>query len=100
MVIDQARRAVSEGRDAVYGLRTSAEITNDLARSISAFGEELCAGASVSGLYLAHPAARFFSVGRVGADQVADYAVRRGMELVETERWLGPNLAQRTAERV
>ena len=39
-----------------------------------------------------HPASRYFSVGRIGRDQVEDYAGRRGMELGEAERWLGPNL--------
>jgi 5-methyltetrahydrofolate--homocysteine methyltransferase len=48
--------------------------------------------ASVSGLYVAHPEARYFNVGRVDRDQVEDYARRRGMSLAETERWLGPNL--------
>jgi 5-methyltetrahydrofolate--homocysteine methyltransferase len=49
--------------------------------------------ASVSGIYLAHPAARYFMVGRIGADQVADYAGRKGMTVEEVERWLAPNLA-------
>ena len=49
--------------------------------------------ASVSGLYLGHPEARYFAVGRVGRDQVEDYARRKGRSLSETERWLGPNLA-------
>jgi 5-methyltetrahydrofolate--homocysteine methyltransferase len=49
--------------------------------------------ASVSGIYLGHPDARYFSVGRVGRDQVEDYAVRRGVPLAEAERWLRPNLA-------
>jgi 5-methyltetrahydrofolate--homocysteine methyltransferase len=49
--------------------------------------------ASVSGIYLAHPAARYFSVGRVGRDQVEDYARRKGSDLAEAERWLGPVLA-------
>jgi 5-methyltetrahydrofolate--homocysteine methyltransferase len=48
--------------------------------------------ASVSGIYLAHPEARYFSVGRIGRDQVADYAARKGMTVAEVERWLGPNL--------
>jgi 5-methyltetrahydrofolate--homocysteine methyltransferase len=48
--------------------------------------------ASVSGLYFAHDAARYFSVGRVGRDQVEDYARRKGSSLTETERWLLPNL--------
>jgi 5-methyltetrahydrofolate--homocysteine methyltransferase len=50
-------------------------------------------GASVSGIYLGHPEARYFSVGRVGRDQVEDYAARKGMPLNEVERWLRPNLA-------
>ena len=50
-------------------------------------------GASVSGIYLAHPQARYFAVGRVGRDQVEDYAARKGMALAEVERWLRPNLA-------
>ena len=49
--------------------------------------------ASVSGLYLGHPQARYFSLGRVDRDQVADYAGRKGMEVGEVERWLRPNLA-------
>ena len=48
--------------------------------------------AAVSGIYLAHPKARYFSVGRVGRDQVADYAERKSMALDELERWLAPNL--------
>jgi 5-methyltetrahydrofolate--homocysteine methyltransferase len=49
--------------------------------------------ASVSGLYLGHPQARYFSIGRVGRDQVEDYAARLGTSLEEAERWLRPNLA-------
>jgi 5-methyltetrahydrofolate--homocysteine methyltransferase len=48
--------------------------------------------AAVSGIYLAHPLARYFSVGRLGRDQVEDYAARKGMPVEELERWLGPNL--------
>jgi len=48
--------------------------------------------ASVSGIYLAHPEARYFNVGKIGRDQVVDYARRRGMSVAEVERWLGPNL--------
>ena len=50
-------------------------------------------GASVSGIYLGHPAARYFSVGRIARDQAEDYAGRLGVELREAERWLSPNLA-------
>ena len=49
--------------------------------------------ASVSGLYLWHPEARYFGIGRIGGDQVADYAQRAGMPLDEAARWLGPNTA-------
>jgi len=49
-------------------------------------------GASVSGLYFAHPEARYFAVGKIGRDQVVDYGQRKGMTLAEAERWLGPNL--------
>jgi 5-methyltetrahydrofolate--homocysteine methyltransferase len=48
--------------------------------------------ASVSGIYLAHPASRYFNVGRIDRDQVEDYARRKGMSVAEVERWLGPSL--------
>ena len=48
--------------------------------------------ASVSGLYFAHPQASYFSVGKIGRDQVLDYAVRKEMDLPTMERWLRPNL--------
>jgi 5-methyltetrahydrofolate--homocysteine methyltransferase len=48
--------------------------------------------ASVSGLYFAHPAARYFAVDRITRDQVEDYARRKGMSVSEVERWLAPNL--------
>ena len=49
--------------------------------------------ASISGLYFAHPEARYFAVDRVMRDQVEDYARRKGMTIEETERWLLPHLA-------
>jgi 5-methyltetrahydrofolate--homocysteine methyltransferase len=49
--------------------------------------------ASVSGWYFAHPEARYFGVGRIGGDQVADYARRKAMTRTEVESWLSPNLA-------
>jgi 5-methyltetrahydrofolate--homocysteine methyltransferase len=49
--------------------------------------------ASVSGLYFWRPEARYFGVGRIGRDQVEDYARRKGMAVEEMERWLAPNLA-------
>ncbi|TCJ23353.1 methionine synthase [Nocardioides jejuensis] len=50
-------------------------------------------GASVSGFYFSHPDAQYFVVGRLGRDQVADYAERKGWTLAEAERWLSANLA-------
>jgi 5-methyltetrahydrofolate--homocysteine methyltransferase len=49
--------------------------------------------AAVSGLYFSHPDSRYFAVGKIGKDQVLDYAERKGMPVGEIERWLGPNLA-------
>ena len=49
-------------------------------------------GSSVSGLYFAHPESRYFSVGKIDGEQVADYAERKGMTIAEAERWLSPNL--------
>ena len=45
--------------------------------------------AAVSGLYFSHPESRYFGVGKIGRDQVADYAGRKGWSIEETERWLG-----------
>jgi 5-methyltetrahydrofolate--homocysteine methyltransferase len=56
--------------------------------------------AAVSGIYLAHPLSRYFSVGRLGRDQVEDYAARKGMSIDEAERWLRPNLGYETTELV
>ena len=49
-------------------------------------------GSSVSGLYFAHPESRYFSVGKIDREQVADYAERKRMSVAEAERWLAPNL--------
>ena len=57
---------------------------------------ESCAmlpAASVSGWYFWRPEARYFGVGKLGRDQVADYARRKGMPLPEMERWLAANLS-------
>ncbi|MDO7874823.1 methionine synthase [Hymenobacter sp. ASUV-10] len=48
--------------------------------------------AAVSGMYYAHPDSRYFGLGKIGRDQVADIAQRKGMPLAELERWLMPNL--------
>jgi 5-methyltetrahydrofolate--homocysteine methyltransferase len=49
-------------------------------------------GSSVSGLYIGHPESYYFGVGRIEADQVADYAARKGWTVQEAERWLAPVL--------
>jgi len=54
-------------------------------------------GASVSGIYLAHRNARYFSVGRLARDQVEEYASRKGLAVAEAERWLRPNLGYEPA---
>jgi 5-methyltetrahydrofolate--homocysteine methyltransferase len=56
--------------------------------------------AAVSGIYLHHPEARYFSVGRIGRDQVESYAGRKGFSQEEAERWLRPNLAYEPSEPV
>ncbi|MEB2313927.1 MAG: methionine synthase [Sorangiineae bacterium] len=55
-------------------------------------------GASVSGMYLAHKDARYFTLGGVGRDQVQAYATRKGRPLAEVEQWLAPNLGYEPAE--
>jgi 5-methyltetrahydrofolate--homocysteine methyltransferase len=52
--------------------------------------------AAVSGLYFAHPDARYFAVGKVNKDQVENYAARKGASVEEMEKWLGSNLAYET----
>jgi 5-methyltetrahydrofolate--homocysteine methyltransferase len=48
---------------------------------------------AVSGFYLSHPESSYFAVGKIGRDQVQDYARRSGMPLAEAEKWLAPYLA-------
>jgi len=55
-------------------------------------------GSSVSGLYLAHPESRYFAVGKIEYDQLANYSERKGMDIHEVERWLGENLNYNPAE--
>jgi 5-methyltetrahydrofolate--homocysteine methyltransferase len=62
---------------------TAIELTESLA---------MWPGASVSGLYFAHPEAKYFGVGKIDRDQVLDYHQRKGLSLEEVERWLGPYL--------
>ncbi len=69
----------------LLGAEAAAEIT--LTESFA-----MLPAASVSGLYFAHPAARYFAVDRLTRDQIVDYARRKGMSVAEVERWLAPNL--------
>ncbi len=55
-------------------------------------GMAMWPGAAVSGWYFGHPDSQYFVVGRLGKDQVEDYAARKGWTMQEAERWLGPNL--------
>jgi 5-methyltetrahydrofolate--homocysteine methyltransferase len=57
-------------------------------------------GASVSGLYFWHPDARYFGLGRIGRDQLADYARRKAWSLAEAERWLALNVVDEAAKPV
>ena len=77
------------------GKRTIFELLDVTARAGIRLTES-CAmtpAASVAGWYFAHPRTHYFGVGRVGRDQVEDYARRRGIETRDAERWLAPNLA-------
>nr|WP_307837176.1 methionine synthase [Aeromicrobium sp. YIM 150415] len=55
-------------------------------------------GASVSGFYFSHPQSQYFVLGRIGRDQVEDYAHRKGWTMAEAERWLSPNLGYQPDE--
>ena len=72
----------------LFDLLGAREIGLELTQSLA-----MLPAASVSGLYLAHPRSRYFSVGRIGRDQVEDYAKRKGLRVPEIERWLSSNLA-------
>ena len=75
-------------KEQLFQLLCAREIGLDLTESYA-----MTPAASVSGLYLAHPRARYFSVGRADRDQVEDYAKRKGVTVAEVERWLTANLA-------
>jgi 5-methyltetrahydrofolate--homocysteine methyltransferase len=81
----------SEKRE-LFDLLGAAELGLGLTESFA-----MTPAAAVSGLIFAHPDSRYFTVGRLGRDQVAEYAARRGLDLAEVERWLRPNLAYETS---
>ena len=56
-------------------------------------------GSSLSGLYFAHSQSRYFSLGKIGRDQVADYHERKEMSIAEVERWFGQNLNYNPEEK-
>ncbi|WP_410570963.1 methionine synthase [Amycolatopsis sp. cmx-4-61] len=72
----------------LFELLEAGELGMDLTESFA-----MTPAASVSGLIFAHPDSRYFTVGRLGRDQVEDYARRKGVEIAEVEQWLRPNLA-------
>ena len=62
---------------------------------------ESCAmlpASAVSGFYLSHPDSSYFAVGKIGRDQIEDYARRKSMTIAETEKWLAPYLAYEPAD--
>ena len=75
-------------KDKLFALLEAREIGMDLTEHFA-----MTPAASVSGIYLAHPRARYFGVGRIGHDQVRDYAARKGTTVAEIERWLSSSLA-------
>ncbi|MEX2210728.1 MAG: methionine synthase [Gaiellaceae bacterium] len=79
-------------KDKLFGLLGAAGAGFELTESFAALP-----AASVSGVYLGHPDARYFSVGRIDREQVVDYARRKGISVGAAERWLRPNLAYEPA---
>ena len=71
----------------MFEVLKAAEIGMGLTESLA-----MTPAASVSGFYIAHPEAQYFSVGKVGEDQVQDLAVRSGTPVPELQRLLAPNL--------
>ena len=54
---------------------------------------------SVSGLYFGHPDSRYFGLGKIGRDQVEDYAKRKGVDIAWVEKWLAPSLGYEPGEK-
>jgi len=77
----------------LFELLGARSIGMDLTESLA-----MTPAASVSGLYFAHPAAKYFGIGRIDREQVADYARRSGLDLAAAERALAPNLSYETQE--
>jgi len=81
-------------KGALFELLRAPELGIELTESFA-----MTPGASVSGLYFGHPSAKYFTVGRIGRDQVEDYARRSGLEVRATEEWLHANLGYDPNER-
>ncbi len=79
-------------KGALFELLRAPEIGIELTESYA-----MTPAASVSGFFFAHPQSQYFAVGKLGRDQVEDYARRRNMPLAEVERWLAPNLGYEPA---
>ena len=77
---------------ALFGLLNAPTIGIELTESFA-----MMPASSVSGFYLAHPQAQYFAVGKIGRDQVEDYAKRKNMVVADAERWLSPNLGYEPA---
>jgi 5-methyltetrahydrofolate--homocysteine methyltransferase len=74
-------------KQTIFRLLGAASIGMELTESFA-----MIPGASVSGYYFWRPESRYFGVGKIGRDQVEDYARRKGWSMSEAERWLAPNL--------
>jgi 5-methyltetrahydrofolate--homocysteine methyltransferase len=68
-------------------LNTEKEIGTILTDSLAMYP-----ASSVSGMYYSHPQSKYFGLGKIGKDQIEDYAVRKNMSVEQVERWLAPNL--------
>ncbi len=76
------------GKHALFSLLDAPAVGITLTESYA-----MLPAASVSGLYFSHPEAKYFTVGRIGRDQLEDYAKRRGVSADEAAKWLAPNLS-------
>ena len=72
----------------LFDLLDAGEVGLELTESFA-----MLPAAAVSGVYFGHPEARYFSIGRIGRDQVEAYAARKGLPVEQVERWLAPNLS-------
>jgi 5-methyltetrahydrofolate--homocysteine methyltransferase len=77
---------------ALFGLLSAPTVGIELTESFA-----MMPASSVSGFYLAHPQTQYFAVGKIGRDQVEDYAKRKNMAVADVERWLAPNLGYEPA---